>query len=353
MQARWIAALVLALTAPVAFADDACGTGGMGGTGAPVAAQADDGKGSAPDPVGGMGGTGIVAALAPGERGRVVGTITRFGSICVNGLRVAYDADTPTELDGRATTAADLHVGQLVRIEVVGASGGLRAERIALLSAVVGIVTARDEEAREFRVLGQPVQLGLETWIALTGTAVPALGTPVRVSGLMAPAGTVSASRLEGAAASDPAVVMARITELDGRFAAVGAVRVEFPPGGMPSGTAIGDEISVRGRWNGEALLAESAVLAPRRAVMARPASLEGYLHACSGSDALGLDGQQLEFDGISPPRALVGKRVVAEGRQQSDGVFAVSRVAPSPFTGDSPPEAAPLQCTARPAPGG
>ena len=353
MLARWIAALVLALAAPAAFADDPCGTGGMGGTGAPIAAHSGDGNGPAPDPVGGMGGTGIVAALAPGESGRVVGTITRFGSICVNGLRVSYDADTPTELDGRTFNAADLHIGQLVRIEVMAAQDGLRAERIALLSSVVGIVTARDEEGREFRVLGQPVQLGVDTWIAMTGTAVPALGTPVRVSGLMTPSGSVSASRVEGAAASDPAVVMARITELDGRYAAVGAVRVEFPPNGVPAGTAIGDEIAVRGRWNGEALVAESAVLAPRGVPAARPASIEGYLHACSGSNALGLDGQVLEFEGISAPRILIGRRVVAEGRQRSDGVLIVSRMLPSPFTGDSLPAAEPFQCTARPTPGG
>ena len=122
-----------------------------------------------------MGGTGVVAQLAPGERGRVVGTITRFGSICVNGLKIAFEADTPTVRDGRAIPAADLQVGQMVRVEVARSGAGLRAQSIALLSSLVGTVTARDEEARAFRVMGQPVRLSRSTWIGISGTAIPAV----------------------------------------------------------------------------------------------------------------------------------------------------------------------------------
>ncbi len=349
---HWVAAALLALAGQGAMAEEPCG-GGIGGTGAPLAAQADDGKGGGSEPVGGIGGTGIVADLAPGEAGRVIGTIVRFGSICVNGLRIAYDLETPTERDGRDITAADLQVGQVARVDVESTDGRLEARHITLLSSVTGVVTARDEGARAFQVLGQPVQLGPDTWIGLSGTAVPAVGTSVRVSGLVAPDGTVAASRLESTVSVEPEMVMARLTELDGRYAAVGAVRVEFPVGKVPAGIAIGDELAVRGRWNGEALEAETVVVAPRDVAGVRAASLEGFLHACGNGDALGLDGHELAFRAFAAPRAWLGRRVVVEGRQREDGVFEAVRILPSPFAGASPGSTAPLRCTARPAPAG
>lgn len=356
MQRSWrgaIVAFILAFATPVSAADDVCGDGGIGGTGAPITAHAGDGDASNPEPVGGIGGTGIVAALAPGERGRVVGTITRFGSICVNGLRIAFDPATPTMRDGRAIAAADLQVGQMVRVEVVRSGAALKAQRMALLSSLVGTVTARDEDARVFRVLGQPVRLSRNTWIGISGTAVPAVGTKVRVSGVFDPGGTVSASRLDGANADEPDRIMARVSEIDGRYLAVGEVHVELASGEPALPPALGEEVAVAGRWNGEALVAESLVLAPRGAFGVRAASVEGYLHGCQSSEALGLDGQQLDFAAVAAPRSWVGRRVVAEGHLRDDGVFEVERVAPSPFDGDVPGRPSELRCTTRSSPGG
>ncbi|MBX9963397.1 MAG: hypothetical protein K2Y35_10095 [Burkholderiales bacterium] len=337
---------------PASAADDVCGDGGIGGTGAPVAAHAGEGDGSNPEPVGGIGGTGIVARLAPGERGRVIGTITRFGSICVNRLRIAFEADTPTARDGRAIPAADLQVGQMVRVEVARGGDALRAQSIVLLASLVGTVTARDEEARVFRVMGQPVRLSRSTWIGISGTAVPAVGTKVRVSGVIDPAGIVAASRLDGAGVDEPDAIMARVREIDGRYLAVGEVHVELVSGEPAEPPELGEEVAVAGRWNGEALVAQSLALAPRGAFGVRAASIEGFLHGCRSSDDLGLDGQQLDFGAAPPPRGWVGRRVVADGHLREDGVFEVERVVPSPFDGDTPGKAVELQCTTRSSPG-
>ena len=356
MQRSWrsaVVAFILMSAAPVSAADDVCGDGGIGGTGAPIAAHASDGDGSNPEPVGGIGGTGIVADLAPGELGRVIGTITRFGSICVNGLRIAFDPDTPTLQDGRVIAAADLQVGQMVRVEVARSGSRLQAQRMALLSSLVGTVTARDEDARVFRVLGQPVRLGRNTWIGVSGTAVPAVGTKVRVSGVFDPEGSVAASRLDGAGADEPDRIMARVREIDGRYLAVGEIHVELAAGSQAAPVVEGEEVAVSGRWNGEALVADALVVAPRGAFGVRAASVEGYLHGCRSSDALGLDGQQLDFAAVAPPRSWVGRRVVAEGHLRDDGVFEVERIAPSPFDGDVPGRPTELRCTTRSSPGG
>jgi hypothetical protein len=348
----WLAiGLAMAFAVSVSAADDVCGDGGIGGTGAPIAAHAGDGD-APPEPVGGIGGTGIVARLAPGEQGRVVGTITRFGSICVNGLKIAFEADTPTVRDGRSIPAADLQVGQMVRVEVARGGNTLRAQSIVLLSSLVGTVTARDEEARVFRVLGQPVRLSRSTWIGMSGTAIPAVGAKVRVSGVFDPDGMVAASRLDGAGRDEADVVMARVREIDGRYLAVGEVHVELVSGEPAELPDLGEEVTVSGHWNGEALVAQSLVLAPRGAFGVRAASVEGFLHGCRSSDDLGLDGQQLDFGTVAPPRGWVGRRVVVEGRLREDGVFEVERVVPSPFDGDVPGKAGELQCTTRSTPG-
>src|SRR5580698_2173075 len=69
---------------------------GIGGTGAPSNGPAMADRG--------IGGTGIV------------GTITGFGSVFVNGLEVAYAPGTPMTVDGVAEPDAALRVGQLEAI---------------------------------------------------------------------------------------------------------------------------------------------------------------------------------------------------------------------------------------------
>ena len=103
---------------------------GIGGTGAPLS-----GGPSAAAPSGprvsdrGIGGTGIV------------GVITGFGSILVNGLEVAYSPTTPITVDGIPETDAAPRVGQLATI-VASEDNGLRAVSIDLRHEVSGIVTS-------------------------------------------------------------------------------------------------------------------------------------------------------------------------------------------------------------------
>ena len=52
-----------------------------------------------------MGGTGII------------GTITGFASVCVNGLEVEFEDDTPVEIDGTPARPSDSAARQRVRLK--------------------------------------------------------------------------------------------------------------------------------------------------------------------------------------------------------------------------------------------
>ena len=69
----------------------------------------------------GLGGTGISAkTLASNPRGDglggtgIVGTISGFGSIIVNGLELQFDRNTAVGSDGRPAALDELRVGQVI-----------------------------------------------------------------------------------------------------------------------------------------------------------------------------------------------------------------------------------------------
>mgnify|MGYP000132428681 CR=1 FL=1 len=70
---------------------------GLGGTG--MLATTDSGTGS------GLGGTGII------------GEITGFGSVFVNGIEIEYDSETPFTINGEPAAHQPLVVGDVVRSE--------------------------------------------------------------------------------------------------------------------------------------------------------------------------------------------------------------------------------------------
>src|SRR5579862_8003614 len=65
----------------------------------------------------GIGGTGIGRGDDQGIGGTgIVGVIQRFGSIFVNGERIAYASDVPVRIDGMAASAKALRIGQVARV---------------------------------------------------------------------------------------------------------------------------------------------------------------------------------------------------------------------------------------------
>src|SRR4051794_7219997 len=84
--------------------------------------------GACSDP-GGIGGTGQRAEAEIG----VLGVITGFGSICVNGIEVHYDSGTPVAYNGDLSSAKALGIGQVVSVLAIGASTQARAQWIDIV----------------------------------------------------------------------------------------------------------------------------------------------------------------------------------------------------------------------------
>ncbi|RVT98674.1 hypothetical protein EOD42_00735 [Rhodovarius crocodyli] len=144
----------------------------------------------------GIGGTGIgLADGGDGDRGiggtGIVGVVTGFASICVNGLHVTYDPALPVLFGDVPGSPAALRVGQVVVIAAGGQEGALRARRVTVRYEVSGPVEALEPGA--LWVAGQRVVVGA----ALPGGGDWSVGDVVLVSGLRTPAGVLVASRID------------------------------------------------------------------------------------------------------------------------------------------------------------
>ena len=206
-------------------------TGGMGGMGGMGGAGGIGGTGRSGEDKdgGGIGGTGIV------------GTITGFASICVNGLEVHYDNNVPVSENGKPSNAAGLAIGQIVAVEAGHSARGLEARRIALLHALEGPVTQPLDRNGTLEVMGARVALG-NTPLRDTARSLRA-GDWVQVSGHPTTDGTVQASRVARIAAGQEASVNGH-GDAGGRQV-----------GGVLTDRALGGELTVRGHWNGERLI--------------------------------------------------------------------------------------------------
>lgn len=197
----------------------------------------------------GIGGTGIRMATGPADRGiggtGIVGSITGFASVCINGREVDYPDDVPVAIDGRPATTGDLRSGQIARVDAVDAGGGLTARSIAIAHEVVGPVERRDG--------GRLVVLGQDIEIATTalGLRDPVPGSWVAVSGFRQPGGDrILATRLD--AVRPGTALLAGTARRD----ADGIVRI----GGQAlSGLDLAGPVRVSGRLAGGRLDVEQA----------------------------------------------------------------------------------------------
>ena len=151
----------------------------------------------------GIGGTGAASKIRVADRGiggtGIVGVVTGFASICVDGLDVRFDKTVPVSIDGAAATSGQLRVGQLVVINAslppTGPNSVTQARTIAVRHEVSGPIEAVDTSAGAVMVAGQRVMVLPSTWVA----GRFGVGNWVTVSGLRQPDGSVVASRLDRA----------------------------------------------------------------------------------------------------------------------------------------------------------
>jgi hypothetical protein len=158
---------------------------GIGGTGSPARTQVADR---------GIGGTGIV------------GVVTGFASICVDGLEVRFDKTVPVTINGVVATSGQLRIGQLVVVNASSPAAGsdsvTQARTVSVRYEVSGPIEAVDVKSNTIVVAGQPVMVLPSTWVA----GRFGVGDWTSVSGLRQPDGTIVASRLDRARAGALAV---------------------------------------------------------------------------------------------------------------------------------------------------
>ncbi len=182
----------------------------------------------------GIGGTGY----QPGDNGiggtGFIGAIRKFGSVWVNGERIAYPADVRIRIDGEPAVASQMRIGQVARLVAAPRDGVLTTDRIVILSEVVGPV-GRIDKAR-LEVLGQSVEL--RSARMARGLKV---GDRVAVSGLRKPDQTIVASLIERRDPGPDQIVGILARDAGGQFH-IGAQTVT----GVGAGV-IGQRVIVRG----------------------------------------------------------------------------------------------------------
>ncbi len=140
------------------------GEDGIGGTGAP-ARDSEGGIGGTGIRVSidehGIGGTGITPRSEDGGIGGtgIIGEITGFGSIIVNGVHIDYQPEMAVHSSMGTTSAAGLKIGQVVMVEAQQQGNRYRAHSIALSHPIIGPITARASDGSSIQVLGQTVLL--------------------------------------------------------------------------------------------------------------------------------------------------------------------------------------------------
>ena len=143
---------------------------GLGGTGMLAGAGSDTGSG--------LGGTGII------------GEITGFGSIFVNGIEIEYDDKTAFSINGETSAHQQLEIGDVVEVLTVDDKQHTQAQIINLRHEVIGVVESVEPQTYSFTVNGQSIVQ------SIVKSTFPEVGTTVAVAGFRINAQTIVSTRV-------------------------------------------------------------------------------------------------------------------------------------------------------------
>jgi hypothetical protein len=316
-------ALLLLIVSGVALAACVEAGGGVGGTGKPLIVNEGGIGGTGIQANGGIGGTGAQANGGIGGTG-IVGTITGFASVCINGLEVDYDDTTQVSSNGEVAGVGKLAVGQVIAIDAVGTSNSLRARKVDVLNAVEGPVTALRTDVGLVEVMGQKVRLNEATLYGGVNTIQEiTLGMPLKVSGYRNAANEIVASRIDSAQEMQSNSIIGVIERgSDGQYLIAGT-----PIKTVDSSLVIGSEALMKGVWDGQQLHVTSAVFDPSLLPFAGHANrivVEGLVIARPGEQQIVISGFNIDYSrettlaGSKVEQLMLGNLVRVEGRLQS-----------------------------------
>lgn len=288
---------------------------GMGGTGiGSGGASGADNRG--------MGGTGAVARN--GDRGMggtgIIGVVTGFGSICVNGYEIELAESTRVTVEDLPAAQGDIRLGHVVEVEAVNEGGRLTAAAVNVRMAVAGPVESVAPDGVTAVVAGQTVR---SSALAPRGEfARLRVGEWVAVSGLRRGDDVVVATSLAALPQAGRDVLVAGPVRIDpdGRHRIGGMALAD-------SKLAAGQTAVARGTLAGATLVAGTALpdMPPDFAARVANLSVEGFATAVGagqvqvGTITAGITQNVL----ASALRADLGGQVVQlEGRFATVGVL-------------------------------
>lgn len=142
----------------------------------------------------GLGGTGLLANNVIDDKGMggtgVLGKITGFGSIFVNGIEVEYNDKTPFSINGKTAKPQQLHIGDIVEILTEDTKKYTHAVAINLRHEVIGEVTSIDPATYSFMINNQKIIQPINK------LSFPKIGDRVAVAGFRVNKQTVVSSRI-------------------------------------------------------------------------------------------------------------------------------------------------------------
>lgn len=312
--------------------------GGFGGTGISTEHGGAGGTGISAGH-GGMGGTGDSISqneLLPeiGEGGIViVGVVTGFASICVDGVEVHYSSNTPVFDNGRSAKLGHLAAGKMVMLKADRVAGQLQARAIGMFDAVAGPIVRVDVGRQQIQVIGQTVRVDQNTMQQLRDIS---MGTDVRVSGHRLENGEIVATRVDvaksvGAANTISSVnTLGLITSISRDGMVVDGTSVNVANIKMLDKLSVGSEIRVAGTWDGKAIKADHVEVQPIKNMINRSdaAIVEGFLGS-RGSNKFKLYGTELQFSqSKNGDKGLNESKIVKiEMRRETNGNWVADKV--------------------------
>jgi Domain of unknown function (DUF5666) len=279
----------------------------------------------------GTGGTGTYAS----------GPITGFGSVIVNGVRFDDTNASVLDDDGGGRDRAELKLGMTVDIDggaiTTTASGSsATASRIRFGSEIVGPVAAVDRVAGTLRVLGQTVQVAVETVFDDRldgGLAAVRVGNIVEVYALYdAATGTYNATRIEPRATAAQWRVRGPIAALDavGKTMRIGNANFTYAGAtDVPVDLSVGAFVRLRLDLLPDA---SSRFVVRSFGVGVRPpedrdeARLKGLVTALVSTASFNINGLPVDASGAAFPNGTAGLQLGARAEAEGPVVDGVLR---------------------------
>lgn len=139
----------------------------------------------------GLGGTGLLVSEGNGLGGTgIVGRITGFGSIFVNGIEVEYDNNTVMTIDGESSASHQLEIGDFVEILTADGNKHTRALAINVRHEIIGEVDTVNVDDYSFNIHGQTIIHAINTG------EMPDPGETVAVAGFRVDEKTILSTRI-------------------------------------------------------------------------------------------------------------------------------------------------------------